>query len=165
MPDTDPSLETFMPTVRIALAALLLSLALPARSQCQRVGEPQLYLTVFRNPSSGIELRFGQIGVHAGFYPTILKADGEPKGKNTNFVRFGATVYSAASGTALYLSPSFVVSLDKRFRSGFLTDAGVRGRIAGPVAGRIGVGMLNTFDGEVRVNPTVGLDVRLGRQK
>ena len=77
----------------------------------------------------------------------------------------GATMYSAASGTALYLSPSVVVSLDKRFRSGFLTDAGVRGRIAGPVAGRIGIGMLNTFDGEVRVNPTVGLDVRLGRAK
>ena len=150
---------------RFAFAAVILSVVVNAPAQAQRARDPQLYLTIFRNPSSGIELRVGQIGVHAGFYPTILKADDETKGKNTNFLRFGATMYSAASGTALYLSPSVVVSLDKRFRSGFLTDAGVRGRIAGPVAGRIGIGMLNTFDGEVRVNPTVGLDVRLGRAK
>lgn len=154
-----------MPFRRIALVAFLSSVFVVAPAHAQRASDPQLYLTIFRNPSSGVELRFGQIGVHAGFYPTILKADGEEKGRNTNFLRFGATMYSAATGTAAYLSPSVVVSLDKRFRSGFLTDAGVRGRIAGPVAGRIGVGMLNTFDGEVRINPTVGLDVRLGRAR
>lgn len=145
--------------------ALLACLALPSALAAQRRNDPQLYLTIFRNPSSGIELRFGQVGIHAGYYPTILKADGEPKGKNTNFIRVGTTVYSAASGTALYVSPSLAISLDKRFRSGVFTDAGVRGRIAGPVAGRLGVGMLNTFDGELRVNPTVGFDVRMGRPR
>ncbi len=142
--------------------ALVTLLVLPTALPAQRTNDRQLYLTIFRNPSSGIELRFGQIGIHAGFYPTILKADGEAKGRNTNFLRFGTTVYTASTGAALYLSPSVVVSLDKRFKSGFLTDAGVRGRIAGPVAGRLGVGLLNTFDGEVRINPTVGLDMRLG---
>ncbi len=150
---------------RHALAVLAASFTLCATARAQRVSDRQLYLTIFRNPSTGIELRFGRIGVHAGFYPTILTADGEEKGRNTNFLRFGATLYTAATGTALYLSPSVVLSLDKRFRSGVLTDAGVRGRIAGPVAGRLGVGVLNTFDGEVRVNPTVGLDVRLGRAR
>jgi hypothetical protein len=147
------------------LVTLATALLLPATASAQRRSDGQLYLTIFRNPSSGLELRFGQIGVHAGFYPTILKADGESKGKNTNFLRFGATVYTSATGPALYLSPSLAVSLDKRFKSGVLTDAGVRGRIAGPVAGRLGVGMLNTFDGETRVNPTVGLDVRLGKPR
>ena len=150
---------------RTFLAALTLSLAVPFVARAQRATDRAIYLTIFRNPSSGIELRFGQIGVHAGFYPTILKADGESKGKNTNFMRFGATVYTSATGAALYLSPSVAVSLDKRFKSGFFTDAGIRGRIAGPVAGRLGVGVLNTFDGEVRVNPTVGLDVRLGKNR
>jgi hypothetical protein len=145
------------------LVTLAAALTLPLTAAAQRQSDGQLYLTIFRNPSSGIELRFGQIGLHAGFYPTILKADGESKGKNTNFLRFGATVYTSATGATLYLSPSLVVSLDKRFKSGVLTDVGVRGRIAGPVAGRLGVGMLNTFDGETRVNPTVGLDVRLGK--
>lgn len=147
------------------LSVLAAAVIVPHAANAQQRSGPQVYLTIFRNPSSGIELRFGQIGMHAGFYPTILKADGESKGRNTNFLRFGATVYSAATGPALYLSPSLAVSLDKRFRSGILTDAGVRGRIAGPVAGRLGVGVLNTFNGEVRVNPTVGLDVRLGKAR
>lgn len=146
-------------------AALALALFAPRIAEAQGSKGPQVYLTVFRNPSSGIELRFGKIGVHAGFYPTILKADNETKGKNTNFLRFGTTFYTSADRTALYVSPSVAVSLDKRFKSGFFTDAGVRGRIAGPVAGRLGVGMLNTFDGELRVNPTVGLDVRLGGKR
>jgi hypothetical protein len=103
--------------------------------------------------------------VHAGFYPTILKADGETKGRNTNFIRAGATIYSRTTGTALYLSPSIAFSLDRRFRTGVFTDAGIRGRLAGPVSGRLGVGMLNTFDGETRVNPTVGLDIRLGKAR
>lgn len=144
---------------------LAVSLSVPRVAESQRANGPQVYLTVFRNPSSGIELRFGKIGVHAGFYPTILKADNETKGKNTNFLRFGTTLYTSAERTALYVSPSVVVSLDTRFKSGILTDAGIRGRIAGPVAGRLGVGMLNTFDGELRVNPTVGLDIRLGGKR
>jgi hypothetical protein len=147
----------------LILLASLTSLAIPQALQGQRLRTPQVFLTVFRNPSSGIELRFGQVGVHAGYYPTILKADGEAKGKNTNFLRVGGTIYSSATGTALYLSPSIAVSLDRRFKSGVFTDAGIRGRIGGPVAGRLGVGMLNTFDGELRVNPTVGLDIRLGK--
>ncbi len=154
-----------MPLRHAFVAVLALALTIPAAAEAQRSSDRAIYLTIFRNPSSGVELRFGRVGVHAGFYPTILKADGEAKGKNTNFLRFGATMYSSATGTAAYISPSLVVSLDKRFKSGFLTDAGIRGRIAGPVAGRLGVGLLNTFDGEVRVNPTVGLDVRLGKAR
>ncbi len=147
------------------LVALAAALILPLTASAQRLRDGQLYITVFRNPSSGVEVRFGRIGVHAGFYPTILKADGEAKGSNTNFMRFGTTVYTSATGPALYLSPSLAVSLDKRFKSGFFTDAGIRGRIAGPVAGRLGVGVLNTFDGETRVNPTVGLDIRIGKAR
>lgn len=149
----------------LAFFALVSSTAMPLVLNAQQARTPQVYLTVFRNPSSGIEVRFGQVGLHAGFYPTILKADGETKGRNTNFIRAGASFYTSATGTALYISPSIAFSLDSRFRSGIFTDAGVRARIAGPVSGRLGVGMLNTFNGEVRVNPTVGLDVRLGKAR
>jgi hypothetical protein len=151
-----------MRTRLLLVSAFVLPLLLANTAHAQRRDDRAVYLTVFRNPSSGVEFRAARIGVHAGFYPTILKADGEAKGKNTNFLRFGATMYSSATGTAVYVSPSFVLSLDKRFRSGFLTDAGVRGRITDRVSGRLGAGLLNTLNGEVRVNPTVGLDVRLG---
>jgi len=147
---------------RILTLAIAAFLALPSALLAQPAARPLLYLTVFRNPSTGLELRAGRIGVHLGFYPTILKADGEVEGRNTNFIRVGATFYSSADRTSLYVSPSLVVSLDDRFRNGIFADVGVRGRFSRSVAGRLGVGALRTVDGEVRVNPTVGLDVRLG---
>lgn len=156
------------------LRSVLLLLVLPAAAAAQATPSPAaapasaergVYLTVFRNPSSGLEARFGRIGLHAGYYPTILKADGETDGRNTNFIRIGGTIYSHPRGLSAYLTTSVAISLDDRFDNGVLTDAGVRAPIAGPVSGRLGAGVLTTFDGEVRVNPTIGLDIRLGRRR
>ena len=58
-----------------------------------------------------------------------------------------------------------VWSLDDRWRSGALTEVGFRGRLLGRVNGRLGAAVLTTLDRQVRVNPTVGLDVRLGARR
>jgi hypothetical protein len=62
------------------------------------------------------------------------------------------------------VSPSLVLSLDDDWDNGVLTEVGVRFPLFARASLRGGVGVLQTFDGETRVNPTIGLDVRLGRR-
>jgi hypothetical protein len=57
-----------------------------------------------------------------------------------------------------------VLSLDDDWDNGILTELGLRFPIFPRASLRGGVGVLRTFDGETRVNPTVGLDVRLGKR-
>ena len=93
-------------TVRFALVLATLA-ALPAgRASAQEAPERGLYLTVFRSPSTGLEYRAGRLGVHAGWYPTILKTDGQSEGENTNFVRLGATAYLRPRGLTPFISPA-----------------------------------------------------------
>jgi hypothetical protein len=141
------------------LAALLLMPALAA-AQARPVAERGVYLTMFRSPATGLELRAGRAAVHAGHYPTILTRDGV-RG-NVDFVRAGVTYYARPSGATPYVSPSLVVSLDRGWRGGALTEAGVRGRLYRRLNGRLGAAVLTTTDGLVRVNPTVGFDLKLG---
>lgn len=131
-------------------------------SRAARRVEGGLYLTIFRNPASGLEYRRGAFAVHGGFYPTILKADGQSEGENTNFLRAGVSAYRRPSGFSHYASVALLVSLDDDWDNGIISEVGIRAPFASRFAARLGVGVLTSFDGEVRVNPTVGLDVRLG---
>ena len=140
------------------LATLLISSV--AAAQSSPAPERGAYLTVFRSPATGLELRTGHVAAYAGFYPTILRRDG--KQGNVNFIRAGATYYLTERGASVYASPSVVFSLDPDWRNGALTEVGFRGRLFSRVNGRLGVGVLTMTDGEARVNPTVGLDIKLG---
>lgn len=148
--------------VRLALVIAALAVLPAARAAAQRPPEHGLYLTVFRSPSTGLEYRAGRFGVHAGWYPTILKADGQDEGENTNFVRLGGTAYLRPSGISPFLSPAVLVSLDDDWSTSVLAEAGLRVPVTGRFSVRGGVGVLSDLKGEVRVNPTIGLDVRLG---
>lgn len=143
-------------------AAILTALVLPATASTQSTTtrEHGVYLTAFRSPATGIELRAGHAAAFLGFYPTILRRDGDRA--TANFIRTGVTYYLRASGATPYVSPSIVVSVGDRWGSGALTEIGLRGRIFTRVHGRLGAAVLTTFDGEMRVNPTVGLDIKLG---
>jgi hypothetical protein len=146
----------------VHFAALLATLA-PAAIVSAQGGaraERGVFLTLFRSPSTGVELRAGHAAAHVGFYPTVLRRDGARD--DVNFVRAGATYYLRARGASPYVSPSLLWSLDPEWRGGALTEVGFRGQLYGRVNGRLGAGVLTTLDGRVRVNPTVGLDLRLG---
>ena len=145
-----------LPTVLLSLALVLPS-AVSAQSTAAERG---VYLTVFRSPATGVELRAGHVAGYAGFYPTVISRNGT-RG-NVNFVRAGGTYYLKAQGAGPYVSPSLLVSLDRDWKSGVLTEVGYRGRLYGRVNGRLGAAVLTTFDRQTRVNPTVGLDVKLG---
>lgn len=152
-----------------ALAAIGVFLgASPAQGQQparEPVREGGVYLTIFRSPATGLEIRGPHVGAHLGFYPTIIEADGQSEGENTNFIRIGASYYVRASGWTPYVAPALLVSLDDDWDNGVLSDVGLRFPFARRGAFRIGVGVLTTFDGEVRVNPTVGFDLRLGKAR
>lgn len=144
----------------------LLQLALifaPSLARAQAPTSPPergVYLTIFRSPSSGLEIRSGHAAVNLGFYPTVIGKNGT-RG-NANFIRLGGSYYLKDHGRSLYASPSILFSLDKNWKHGALTEVGYRGSIYRRLNGRLGAGVLTTIDGLVRVNPTVGIDVKLG---
>jgi hypothetical protein len=143
---------------------LLVLFAAPSFIQAQApvpTAERGVYLTIFRSPSSGVEIRSGHAAINLGFYPTVIGKDG--KRGNANFIRLGASYYLKDHGSTFYASPSILFSLDKNWKHGALTELGYRGTIYGRLNGRLGAGVLTTTDGEVRVNPTVGMDLKLGR--
>lgn len=150
--------------MRATLAVTLIVLAtaaMPATAQQQSPSpENGFHVTIFRSPATGIEWRAEHVGIHVGFYPTIIARNHERA--NTNFIRAGGTWYLRSSGFTPYISPSLVLSLDEDWDSGALTELGLRMRVYRTLNARLGAGVLTTFDGEVRVNPTVGLDMRVG---
>jgi hypothetical protein len=160
------SLNVLAGTLTLAIALLLpsVSLAQSVSEQPTVAPETGLYATAFRSPATGVEYRFGRIAIHTGYYVTILKADPQASGQNTNFIRTGASFYLRPAGWTPYISPSLVLSLDDDWGNGLLTEAGVRLPVFSRASLRVGVGVLTTFDGETRVNPTIGFDVRIGKR-
>jgi hypothetical protein len=148
-------------SLTVLLASLVLATAGSAQPTDRR--EQGLYLTLFRSPATGVEVRAGHAGAYLGLYPTVISRDGE-RG-NANFVRAGGTYYLRARGASPYVSPSLLWSLDSAWRNGALTEVGFRGRLFGRVNGRLGAAVLTTLDRQVRVNPTIGLDVKLGARR
>jgi len=151
-----------MKTVNVALVLAIITAPHVATSQTpSSPRERGIYLTIFRSPSTGMELRSGHAAANLGFYPTVLRKDGERD--NANFIRLGGSFYAKDRGSSLYISPSVVFSLNKEWKHGALTELGFRGTLYRGLRGRLGVGVLTTTDGHVAVNPTVGMDLKLGR--
>ena len=140
------------------VAGLLLSTVASAQSADRP--EQGVYLTMFRSPASGVEVRSGHAAAFLGHYPTVISRDGV-RG-TANFVRAGATYYLKAQGATPYVSPSVLWSVGPHWRSWALTEVGFRGRLYGRLNGRLGAAVLTTLDRQVRVNPTVGFDLKLG---
>ena len=149
------------------LGALVLAvIATPHLAMSQTTSKPResgIYLTIFRSPSTGVEARSGRAAVNLGFYPTVITRDG--KRDNVNFLRVGGSFYAKDRGTSLYVSPSLAFSLDRTWKHGALTELGIRGTLYRALSGRVGAGVLTTTDGRVRVNPTIGMDLQLGRSQ
>ncbi len=160
-------------STNVLLAGLAFALVVSMSSSASAQGAQQppaaspergLYLTAFRSPATGLEYRTGRFAVHAGYYVTILEIGEQAHGDSTSFVRTGASFYLRPTGWTPYVSPSVVFSLDDDWDNGILTEVGMRIPVFSRASLRGGVGVLRTFDGETRVNPTIGLDVRLGKR-
>ena len=159
-----PSMNLLLSGVAFALALSVPSSALAQDSQAPASPEGGLYLTAFRSPATGLEYRAGHFAIHGGYYVTILKLGEQAKAENTTFVRPGASFDLRPAGWTPYVSPSIVISLDDDWDHGVLTELGLRIPVFSRASLRGGVGVLRTFGGETRVNPTIGVDVRLGKR-
>ena len=152
-------------TSLLAVIALAATVILPASAAAQTPPAPSedgAHITFFRSPATGLEYRWERFGLHAGHYPTILKAEGQTTGENTNFVRAGASYYLRSARWTLFVSPAVLISLDDDWDNAVLAEVGVRVPVFSRTSFRVGVGVLRTFDGVTRVNPTIGFDVRVG---
>src|SRR5687767_7121022 len=99
----------------LAVIAFVAIVVLPAPAAAQTPAarsDDGAHITFFRSPATGLEYRWGRLGLHTGFYPTILKADGQTQGENTNFVRAGAAYYLHSARWTLFVSPGVLISLD-----------------------------------------------------
>jgi hypothetical protein len=149
----------------LAVVALAVTIIQPASAAAQASPAPSedgAHITLFRSPATGVEYRWGRLGLYTGYYPTILKADGQTTGENTNFVRAGASYYLRSEKWTLFVSPAVLISLDDDWDNGVLTEVGLRVPVLSRTSFRVGVGVLRTFDGVTRVNPTIGFDAHLG---
>lgn len=149
----------------LAVIALVAIVVLPASAAAQTVPAQSTdgtHITFFRSPATGLEHRWGRFGLHMGHYPTILKAEGQTTGENTNFARAGAAYYLRSARSTMYVSSAVLISLDDDWDNAVLTELGVRVPVFNRTSFRVGVGVLRTFDGVTRVNPTIGFDVRVG---
>lgn len=117
-------------------------------------------LTVFRSPGTGLQLSRGRLAVFAAHYPTIFRRDGADR--TTHFVRVGVAAYGSTRLSAPYVSLSIAPSLTRGWSTSGLLDAGWRQGFGDRVSGQLGVALLaNPARRTTRVNPTIGLGVRL----
>jgi hypothetical protein len=117
-------------------------------------------LTLFRSPGTGVQLSRGRLAVFAAHYPTVFRRDGADR--TTHFVRVGVAAYASTRPSSPYVSLSLAPSLSSGWPMSGLIDAGWRQGFGSRVSGQLGAALLVAPSLRTsRINPTVGLGVRL----
>jgi hypothetical protein len=148
----------------LLLTATLAASALSAQEVPEFEGQ-RLSVNIFRAPSTGLDYRFSDhASVHAGHYPTVLSINGD--NTNVNFVRLGGTFW-LSTGSGPYLSTGVAFSMEPSvWDHSIANEAGYHQRLGSRVSARLGAILLSTTDFErTRLNPTIGLSVRLGSRR
>jgi len=142
----------------------LISIAfLSGLSQAQSA-DPTLYVHAFRSPSTGLEYRHGNVGVHAGYYTTVLDGNGD----STNFFKTGLTGYYRLSKSRnfdrfeSYVSIAYVRGLNRDYeqKDGLFLESGFSYDLGRNLELRLGTGILAAKGRATEVNPTIGLSYR-----
>lgn len=141
----------------IAILALTL-ITLSAQAQ-SRFPKHELSINGFRNPSVGLEYRYNNVSVHAGYYMTALEA-----GVTTKFWKAGATLWFAPVGkkenpSSFYAQFSYLRGFNQDYDgvNAGSVDVGFRWMVWKGLHFRIGALALMAPDKEVRINPTPGI--------
>lgn len=117
----------------------------------------------FRSPSIGAEYRRKWIGVHAGFYSTIVSPEKGVDDKTTNFFKVGTTSYflpfhlKADRKSELFFSSAYMRGLNQGWKNAMMWEPGVRLALTNHVDLRLGVGLLRSKGKPFAVNPTIGV--------
>ena len=127
------------------------------------LADRELSLNLFRSPSIGAEYREAFLGLHGGFYPTVISRDAQGHTETTWFLKFGATGHlgrfalGGDAPSAFFTSVSYVRGLNHGWGNGALLDAGFRWVPWLGLNLRLGGGLLLSPDHSVRLNPTPGV--------
>ena len=137
---------------------VLLSLMSNMNGQ-SRFSKQEFSINGFRNPSIGVEYRYHQVSVHAGYYTTAFK-----KGEYTNFYKAGVTYYYMPVGkkenpSSFYSSLSYAKGIngDYKDKDAAIAEVGFRWMVWKGLNLRLGVAALSAHGESVKVNPTPGI--------
>jgi hypothetical protein len=142
----------------VIFSALLLISAGTAFSQ-SKFSKNELSINGFRNPSIGLEYRYRQTSVHAGYYTTAFKS-----GEYTNFVKTGVTYWflpvdEKEIPSSFYAGASYLRGLTREYKdkNAVAFEAGFRWMIWKGLNFRIGAIALKAKGQDLKINPTPGL--------
>lgn len=137
---------------------MLLLLLTGANAQ-NKFSKHEISINGFRNPSAGIEYRYKQVSVHAGYYTTAFE-----KGVYTNFYKAGATYWFMPVGhrenpSSFYSSISYVRGIDHDYKDkdAVMSEVGFRWMAYKGLNLRIGVAVMAADGKSLKVNPTPGI--------
>lgn len=137
---------------------VLLSLMSNMNGQ-SRFSNQEFSINGFRNPSIGVEYRYHQMSVHAGYYTTAFKS-----GEYTNFYKTGVTYYYMPVGkkenpSSFYSSLSYAKGIngDYKDKDAAIAEVGFRWMVWKGLNLRLGVAALSAHGESVKVNPTPGI--------
>lgn len=140
----------------IFVAALLVSTTAFAQN---KFNQQELSINGFRNPSIGLEYRYKQVSVHAGYYITAFTA-----GVTTKFVKTGATVWllpvdKKPIPSSFYVGASYLrgLNLEYKGQNALGLEAGFRWMIWKGLNFRIGAIGVAAKGQSFKINPTPGI--------
>jgi hypothetical protein len=137
----------------------MLMLLLTGVNAQNKFSKHELSINGFRNPSAGIEYRYKQVSVHAGYYTTAFE-----KGVYTNFYKTGVTYWFMPVGkkenpSSFYSSLSYARGIDHDYKDkdAVINEMGLRWMAWKGLNLRIGVAVLAASGESIKVNPTPGV--------
>lgn len=141
-----------------SIIALLVFVSATVFAQ-SRFSNQEISINGFRNPSIGLEYRYHQVSVHAGYYITALKS-----GVTTKFVKAGFTTWFLPIGkrenpSSFYTGASYLrgINLDYNKENAFGLEAGFRWMVWKGINLRIGAIALAAKGHDLKINPTPGI--------
>ncbi|MBC7886746.1 MAG: hypothetical protein H7Z13_02585 [Ferruginibacter sp.] len=143
---------------QVIFSAMLLFSAGAAFSQ-NRFSKNELSINGFRNPSIGLEYRYRQVSVHAGYYVTNFTS-----GVTNQFVKTGLTLWFLPVGkkeipSSFYAGASYLRGLNRDYdrKNALGMEVGFRWMIWKGLNARIGAIAVTARGQDLKINPAPGI--------
>ena len=140
------------------IIALLVFAATSANAQ-KTLSKNEFSINGFRNPSIGLEYRYNNVSVHAGYYITAFE-----KGVTTKFIKTGFTTWFLPVGkkenpSSFYAGASYLrgLNLDYKNENAMAVEAGFRWMVWKGLNVRIGAIGVTAKGHDLKINPTPGI--------
>jgi len=140
------------------IIALLVFAATSANAQ-KTFSKNEFSINGFRNPSIGLEYRYNNVSVHAGYYITAFE-----KGVTTKFIKAGFTTWFLPVGkkenpSSFYAGASYLrgLNLDYKNENAMAVEAGFRWMVWKGLNVRIGAIGVTAKGHDLKINPTPGI--------